>query len=117
MRLDRLQSFDYHVFYAMHHSLEVNANLIEVVLELGQVPLRCILSILVGLLGLLAPVSPRILNIVFILLVDRVVGEMNIPLVDILLTICVLLRREPGEAFLEEVHLKWVKSGDKCIYA
>ena len=101
----------------MHHSLEVNANLIEVVLELGQVPLRCILSILVGLLGLLAPVSPRILNIVFILLVDRVVGEMNIPLVDILLTICVLLRREPGEAFLEEVHLKWVKSGDKCIYA
>ena len=100
----------------MHDCLEVDAALFKVVLQLGQVPLRGVLSILVRL-GLLAAVTPRILDVVLVLLVDRVVGQVNESLIDVLLAIGVLLCCEASQSLLKEVHLERIKTGDECIYA
>ena len=116
MRLDGLQGFDDYILDAMHDCLEVDAALFKVVLQLGQVPLRGVLSILVRL-GLLAAVTPRILDVVLVLLVDRVVGQVNESLIDVLLAIGVLLCCEASQSLLKEVHLERIKTGDECIYA
>ena len=100
----------------MHDGLEVDAALLEEVLQLGQVPLRCVLSVLV-LLGLLAAVRPRILYIVLVFLVHRVVGQVYESLVDVLLTVGVLLCCEASQSLLKEVHLQGVESRNQRINA
>ena len=77
----------------MHHSLEIDSNLLEVSLKLGQIPLWCILTI-IFFLSILATIGACIFDVVFILLVYGVVRKMNIPLVNIFLIISVLLRSE-----------------------
>ena len=100
----------------MHDCLEVDATLFKEVLQLGQVPLRGVLSIFFRL-GLLAAVRPRILDVVLVLLVDRVVGQVNESLIDVLLAIGVLLCSEPSQSLLKEVHLERIESSDERIYA
>ena len=116
MRLDGLQCFDDNILDAMHDCLEVDAALVKEVLQLCHVPFRGVLSILVRL-GLLAAVRPGILDVVLVLLVDRVVGQVNEPLIDILLAIGVLLCCEASQSLLKEVHLERIKTGDERIYA
>ena len=100
----------------MHDSLEIDARLFKEVLQLGKVPLRGVFSILI-MLCLLASVCPGVLYVVLVLLVDRVVGQVNEPLVDVLLTVCVLLCCEASQSLLKEVHLERIKAGDERIYA
>ena len=98
MRLNRLQRLDDNVLDSVHHCLEVDAYFLEVVLELCQVPLRSVLSIV---FFRPASIGSRVLDVVLILLVDRIIGEMDVALVHRLLTICVLLSGKTNEAFLE----------------
>lgn len=116
MRLNRLQSLDNYIFDAMHDCLKVDANFVEEVFKLREVPFRGILSIIIFSL-LFTAIGSRVLDVILIFLVHRVVGQMNEPLVNIFLTICVFLCSEASQPLLEQVDLEWVKSGDECIYA
>ena len=101
MWLHRLQSLNYYIFDTVHDSLEVDSDLIEVVFELGQIPLWCILPIIVLIIILLPTIRSCVFDIVFILLIYRVVGKMDVPLVDIFLIICVFLCSKTSKTFLK----------------
>ena len=102
VRLYRLQSLDYHVLYSVHYGCEVDADFLEVDLELGQVPFR-------GVFVVFAPSSRRlirtlVLYIVLVLFVDRVISQMNVPLISRFLAIRVFLSCEAHKPFLKEVY-------------
>lgn len=89
MRLYRLQSLDYHVLYSVHYGCKVDSDFLEVDLELGQVPFG-------GVIVVFAPSSRRlirtlILYIVLVLFVDRVISQMNVPLISRFLAVRVFL--------------------------
>ena len=66
---------------------------------------------------LLATIGASVLNVVLILLVDRVVSQVNESFVYILLTVCILLCGKSSQTFLEEIHFKWIKSCHERINA
>ena len=66
---------------------------------------------------LLATIGASVLNIVLILLVNRVVSQVNESFVYILLTVCILLSGKSSQTFLEEIHFKWIKSRHERINA
>ena len=66
---------------------------------------------------LLATIGASILNVVLILLVNRVVSQVNESFVYILLTVRILLCGKSSQTFLEEIHFKWIKSCHERINA
>ena len=63
----------------MKYIIIVDACLLEVILQLGQVPLRGIFTVF--LFSSFAGVSAIVLNVVFVFLVDGVVSQMDVSLV------------------------------------
>jgi len=63
----------------MEYIIIVDACLLEVILQLGQVPFRGIFSIF--LISCFAGISTIVLNVVIVFLIDGVVGEMDVSLV------------------------------------
>ena len=114
--LDRLQRLDNHILNTVHHCLEVYPNFVEVVLELRQVPLRSVLSIVIIRL-LFAAIGTGVLDVVLVLLIHRVIRQMNEPLIYIFLAVCVFLRREASQTFLEEVNFQRVEARDERVDA
>ena len=99
----------------MHDSLEVDATLFKEVLQLGQVPLRGVLRIVFLILSRLTTVSTSVLDVVFILFVHGVVGQMDEALIRIFLTVGVLLGGETYQPLLKQIHLEGIKSGHKSV--
>ena len=93
MWLDRLQRLDDHILDSVHYCCEIDTVSLKVLLKLGQIPLASILFIVVS--DILASICTGILNVVLILLIDRVVCQMDEAGVRGLLTIGILLRRKP----------------------
>ena len=102
MRLDRLQGFNDHIFDTIHDCCEIDATSFKMCLQLGQVPLACVL---IRASLILSTILTCVLHIVLILLIDRVVGQMYELRVCRLLIVRVLLSRESYQALLEEVDL------------
>ena len=100
----------------MHDRFKIDPTLLEEVLQLGQVPLRGILWIVVILiLSRLPTVSARVLDVVFVLFIHRVVGQMDEALIRVFLTIGVLLGGETHQPLLKQIHLEGIKSGHKSV--
>ena len=114
MRLDTDECFYYYVLDPILHRFKVNAYLLEVVLELGQVPLRCVLSV-IFFAGFVAPIGPSVLDVVFVLLVHTVVGQVNVAFVGQFLTVSVFLGCETHQSLLEEVYFERIKARYKRI--
>ena len=99
----------------MLYCFEIDTDFLEIVLELGQVPLRSVLAILLFILLVGTSISPSVLDVVLVLLVDRVVRQMDIALVYIFLAVSVLLCGETHQALLEQVDLERVKASNQGV--
>ena len=99
----------------MHHCFEIDAALVEEVFQLGKVPLRSVLRIVVVILSRLTTVSTSVLDVVFVLFVYGVVGQMDKALIRVFLTVGVLLGGETHQPLLKQIHLEGIKSGHKSV--
>ena len=113
MRLYRDESLDDDILDPTQHRVVIDANLLKVVLELGQVPLTGVVFTTVVLS--LASVGSRVLDILIILLVDGVVSQMDELLLGGFLGIGVFLGRESDQALLHQVDFERVKARYKSI--
>ena len=82
----------------MHYAVITNAHLFEVDFELCQIPLACTLLFFTSSLSLL--ISTR-LYVVLVLLIYRVVRQMDIALVRSLLTVSIFLSGKSGQTLFE----------------
>ena len=100
----------------MHHGFEINATLVKEVFQLGQVPFRGVLRIVVILImSRLSTVSSSVLDVVFVLFVHGVICQMDKALIRIFLTVGVLLSGETHQPLLKQIHLEGIKSGHKSV--
>lgn len=83
-------------------------------LQLSQVPLA---GVLIRVCLVFATIFTSILHVIFVLLIDRVVGQMDKLRVRCFLIVCILLGCKSYEAFLEQVYLEWVKARDESVDA
>ena len=94
----------------MHHCCVANATLVEVLLELSQIPFACVF-IACSLTFSLA----TCLDVVLAFLVYRVICEVNVSFFCRFLTVCVFLSCESCQSFLEKVDLQRVKTCDESV--
>ena len=101
MGLYRYQSFNDNVFDPMHHARIANTTLLEMILKLCQVPFARVLIVLTAtFISILLSTS---LNVIFILLIDRVISQMDVSLFCGFLTVSIFLSCESGQSLFEEV--------------
>lgn len=96
VRFDGDHSLDDHLLDTVHHSLVVHSYLLKVPGQLRQVPLTSTLFRFIIFLTIffVASVSASVFNIIFIFLVDGVIGQMHVTPVTRLLAGGVLLSGE-----------------------
>ena len=73
----RNECFDDHVFDAVHDCVIVDPNLVEVLLQLSQIPFTCQVAASLSVLVC----ASTVFDIIITFLVYRVVSQMNVPFV------------------------------------
>ena len=106
------QSFYYNVFDPVHHDLVVHADFFEILSKLRQVPLA---GIFVRTLIIFGEVWASILHVLFVFLVYRVVGQMDVLFVSCRLISRIFFRRKAGQTFFEQVDFERVETSYKRV--
>ena len=106
VRLDRDERFDHDLFDSVHDRVVIHTNLVEILFELCQVPLRC---------HVISRLSTLRLHVVFVLFVDGVVRQVNVLFVYFFGICRILLSSEAHKTLFEHIDLQGVEASDQAV--